>query len=139
MAEYASIPLQTVAVGDNVRFTDALVPCKSGYVIHRDGSGIFLLRGITNQCRARYRVSYTANISVPAGATPQAIATGIAINGEVVYVDEAVPTVAAAPFNVSRTTNIDVPRGADVSVSIENASTIPIAVDDANIVIERIA
>lgn len=139
MAEYSAIPLQTVAVGDNVRFTETPVPCNRGYVLHRDGSGIFLLRGITNQCRARYRVTYSANISVPAGATAQAIATGIAINGETVYMDEVVPTVAAAPFNVSRTTNIDVPRGADISVSVENASTIPIAVDDANIVIDRIA
>ena len=32
--------------------------CNRGYVTHREGSGLVTLRGITNQCRARYKVTF---------------------------------------------------------------------------------
>lgn len=58
MAEFTANVLQTVAAGQNVQFTETPVGCNKGYVVHRKGSGIFTLRGITNQCRARYKVSF---------------------------------------------------------------------------------
>jgi len=55
MPEYTANALQTVAAGQNVLFTETPVGCNRGYVVHRDCSGIVTLRGITNQCRARYK------------------------------------------------------------------------------------
>ena len=49
MAEYTSAAVQTVAAGQNVLLTETAVagkPC----IVHRDGSGIVTLRGLTNQC-----------------------------------------------------------------------------------------
>ena len=57
MPEFTNASLQTVAVGQNVLFTETPVGCNRGYVVHREGSGNVTLRGITNQCRARYKVS----------------------------------------------------------------------------------
>lgn len=71
MAEYTNGALQTV--GQNVVFTESPAACNRGYVVHRDGSGVFTLRGITNQCRARYKVSYGGNIGVPGGGTVESI------------------------------------------------------------------
>ena len=75
--------LQTVQPNQNVYFTDTTV---SGgpTVFHRDGSGLVSLRGMTNQCRARYRVSFGGNIAVPTGETVGPIQLALAIEGEVV-------------------------------------------------------
>ena len=40
MPEFTANAVQTVAVGQNVLFTDTPVPCKSGYVVHREGAGL---------------------------------------------------------------------------------------------------
>ena len=54
--EITGIALQTVAVGEDVAFTETPV-CGTKCIVHRQGSGIIKLRGITNQCRAcRYRI-----------------------------------------------------------------------------------
>ena len=45
MAEYVYVPVQTVAVGQNVLLEDS-IPCTRGLVFHRNGSGILTLRGI---------------------------------------------------------------------------------------------
>ena len=45
MAEFFSIPIQTVAQGQNVLFTDTVSPCKkSCFIMHREDSGIVTLR-----------------------------------------------------------------------------------------------
>ena len=64
MPEYTNAAVQTVAANQNVLFTSTPVGCNTGNVIHREGSGIATLRGVTNQCRARYRVSFVGNIAV---------------------------------------------------------------------------
>ena len=57
MAEYSYAALQTVEAGQNVLFNETPV-APSRCIVHRDGSGIVTLRGLTNcQCRARFRVS----------------------------------------------------------------------------------
>ena len=53
MAEFTGVFVQQVAAGQNVVFTETPVS-GSNCVVHRDGSGIVTLRGMTNQCRARY-------------------------------------------------------------------------------------
>ena len=55
-AEYSNVATQTVAVNANILFANGDRCCRKGYVVHRDDSGIFTLRGVTNQCRAVYRV-----------------------------------------------------------------------------------
>ena len=50
MAEFTANALQTVAAGQNVQFTETAV-CGSNCIVHRAGSGIVTLRGITQQCK----------------------------------------------------------------------------------------
>ena len=69
MPEYTNVAVQTVAVNQNVLFAETPVGCNRGYVTHREGSGLVTLRGITNQCRARYKVTFGGNIAVPTGGT----------------------------------------------------------------------
>ena len=66
--EITGIALQTVAAGEDVAFTETPV-CGSKCIVHRQGSGIIKLRGITNQCKARFLVSYSGNIQIPTGGT----------------------------------------------------------------------
>lgn len=80
MAEYTYSVLQTVATNGNVLFTET--PISGGNcIVHRDGSGLVTLRGMTNQCRARYRVSFGGNIAVPDGGTAGAISVALSVNG----------------------------------------------------------
>ena len=138
--EITSSTLQTVAVGQNVLFTETPVS-GSGCIVHRDGSGIVTLRGQTNQCRARYRVSFGANIAIPAGGTAGPISAAIAISGEPLAASTAIvtPTATAAFFNVSLDTFVEVPRGCCVTVAIENTSDQAISVQNANLIAERVA
>lgn len=82
MAEYSYAALQTVEAGQNVLFNETPV-APSRCIVHRDGSGIVTLRGLTNcQCRARFRMSFGANIAIPTGGTVGAISVALAIAGE---------------------------------------------------------
>ena len=60
MAEYLANAVQNVALNSPVLFT-ASIPCTKGYVYHEDETGIFILRGITNNCFARYKVTFNGN------------------------------------------------------------------------------
>ena len=99
MAEYTANAVQTVAVGQNVLFTDVPIPgCRQG-ILHREGSGIVTLRGQVNNCSgfARYKVSFGANIAIPEGgaaATPLSLA--LAIDGEPIPTSSVIVTPAAA-------------------------------------------
>lgn len=145
MAEYSNTALQTVAAGGNILFAESPIPCNRGLVLHREGSGVFLLRGA--QPRARYKVTFGGNISVPTGGTVGAVSLALAINGEALpsTIMTVVPAAIGDFFNVSRTTFVDVPCGVGVSVSVENVTTTaagvaaPVDVINANLVIERVA
>lgn len=141
MAEYTSIALQTVAAGGNVIFNDTAVVCNRNNIRHREGSGVFSLRGITNQCVVRYRISFGANIAIATGGTVGPISVAIATEGEALGEATAIVTPAAvgAFWNVSRSVYIEVPRGCCTSVAIRNTSDQPIDVQNANIIIERVA
>lgn len=141
MPEYTNAAVQTVAVNQNVLFTETPVGCNRGYVTHREGSGLVTLRGITNQCRARYKVTFGGNISVPTGGTASAISIALAINGEALNSAIATVTPAAVEeyFNVFSTAYIDVDRGCCLSLSVKNISTQAINVANPNLIVERVA
>lgn len=79
--EITAIALQTVEAGQDVAFTETAVN-GTNCIVHRQGSGIIKLRGITNQCRARYLVGYSGNIQIPTGGTVDAISLAISVDGE---------------------------------------------------------
>lgn len=150
MAEYVQTQSpQNVPFGQNLLLADS-IPCPKGYVIHRNGSGILTLRGITNNCFARYQVTFNGNIAIPTGGTVAAIATALAIDGEALQSSRAIVTPAAVEqyFNVTNTAIITVPRGCCYTVAVENVNagvgaeivdeqTISIA--DGNLTVSRIA
>jgi len=139
--ELSNAAVQTVAAGQNVLFSETPVSCNRGNVIHREGSGLVTLRGNTNQCRARYKVAFGANITVATGGTVGAVTTAISLNGEAVAASAMTVTPAAIGdyFNVARTIFVDVPRGCCYTVAVENTSATSIDAIAANLVIERVA
>lgn len=145
MAEFVYNPIQTVEPNQNVLLEDS-IRCNRGYVIHRNGSGIVTLRGLVNNpCArvARYQCVFNANIAVPTGETVGPIAVALAIDGEAVQTSRGIVTPAAVDeyFNVTSTAIIDVPVGCCYTISVENVSApaVPINVQNANLVISRIA
>ena len=150
MAEYIQSPNpQNVAFGQNLLLIDS-IPCTKGYVVHRNGSGILTLRGITPNCFARYQVTFNGNIAIPTGGTVGAIATALAIDGEPLQSSRAIVTPAAVEqyFNVTNTAIITVPKGCCYTIAVENVDagvgdtletqqTISIA--DGNLTVSRIA
>ena len=133
--------VQTVAANQNVYFTDSVT--SGNYSIdHRDGSGLVTLRGVTNtQCRARFRVHFGANIAVPTGGTAEAISLAISLDGEAIPSTIMTVTPAAVEnyFNVSASIFVDIPKGCCSHISIQNISTQPILVQNANLIAERSA
>lgn len=138
MAEYTAIALQTVAAGADVAFTETSVN-GSGCITHREGSGIVKLRGITNQCRARFLVSYSGNIQIPTGGTVEEISLALAVDGEPLQSTRMIVTPAAVEnfFNVSAQAYIDVPRGCCSTVAVQNTSTQAIEVQNSNLIAVR--
>ena len=141
MAEFTANAIQNVGVNQNILFTDTAV-CGNNSIVHREGSGLITLRGITaTQCRARFKVTFGANIAIPEGGTVGPISITIAINGEPISSTRMIETPAAAEEfnNVSRSVNIDIPAGCCSQISVENTSTQAIDVQNANIIVERVA
>ena len=132
--------VQTVNAGQNVYFTDTVI-CGNNSITHRSNSGLVTLRGLTDQCRARYRVTFGGNIAIPTGGAVGAIQLAIAIQGEAVPATTMIVTPAAAEnfFNVHADTFIEVPRGCCVTVAVENTSTAAVLVENANLTVVRTA
>lgn len=140
MAKYTNAYVQSVAPNANVVFTEEPVSGK-GCIVHREGSGLITLRGMTNQCRALFRVTFGGNIAIPTGGTVGEISIAIAIDGEPVPSATATVTPAAVAnfFNVFSSVFIEVPKGCCVTVSVRNINTQAIEVENANIIVERAA
>ncbi len=140
MAEFVNVPVQEIQENQNAIFTSETSGCNSGCVLHRAGSGQFTVRGNTQNCKAKYRVSFSGNIAIPDGGTVGAISAAIAINGEADLSTNAIVTPAAVGdyFNIVMATDVWVPRGCCVQVSIKNTSTQAINMQNANITINRI-
>ena len=140
MAEYTNSAIVTVAAGQNVPLTETAVagkPC----IVHREGAGIVTLRGLTNQCKARLRVSFGGNIAIPTGGAVGAISAALAINGEPLTSAVATVTPAAVEnyFNIFVAANVDVPKGCCVTVAMENTSTQAVSFANSNMIVERVS
>ena len=132
--------LQTVAANQNVQFTDE-VTCGNCSIMHRDGSGLITIKGNTNQCRARYKVTFGGNIAIPTGGTVGPIQLAIAIDGEAIQSTTMIETPAAVEEfnNVFSAIFIDVPKGCCQTVSVQNTTDQAIDVQNANLIVERVA
>lgn len=149
MAEYLENGVQSVLLNQPAIF-DSSIPCTRGNVYHEDGTGIFILRGNTCNCFARYQVVFNGNIAIPEGGTVGAIAVALAVNGEERPTSRAIYTPAAVAEygNVTSTAIITVPKGCCFSLSLRSvpASDDPtvtpapvINLQNANLTITRIA
>ena len=149
MAEYLAVNEESVNLNNAITFTNS-IPCTKGYIFHEDGTGVFTFRGITNNCFARYQVTFNGNIAVPTGGTAGPIAVAISVDGEQRPSSRAIVTPAAVEEynNVTSTAIITVPRGCCKSVSVRAVAgtTDPadtpaptISVINANMTVSRIA
>ena len=127
MAEFLTRDaVETVAFNTAIPFSDS-IPCRKGYVIHENNSGIFVLRGIVNNsCAnfARYNVEFTGNVSIPTNGAVTPIATAIVVSGEARDGSRSIITPAAVDEygNVTSRATVDVPRGCCFTVSVENVN-----------------
>lgn len=149
MAEYFA-PAQTIALNNALAF-EASIPCPCGCVYHDDGTGIFILRGKTNNCFARYQVTFNGNVEIPTGGALTPVALAIAVNGEARPYSTAVYTPAAVETlgNLTSTAIVTVPKGCCFSVSVRyvdataaDAAVVPtpsITVENGNLTITRIS
>lgn len=141
MAEFTGVALQTVAANANVLFTETPVGSGSGAVVHREGSGIVTLRGCASQCRALYKVTFGANVAIPEGGTVGPISLAITIEGEPLASATMIetPTAAEAFSNVFTAALVAVPCGCCVTVGVRNIGEDPVDVQNANLIVERVA
>lgn len=150
MAEYLANAVQNVALNSPVIFT-ASIPCTRGYVYHEDESGVFILRGCTSNCFARYQVTFNGNVAIPTGGAVTPIALAITVQGEQRPTSRAIfePSAVDIYGNVTSTCIITVPKGCCFTVAVDyvdattdDPATTPtpvIEVQNANLVITRIA
>ena len=150
MAEYLANAVQNVSLNNPILFT-ASIPCTKGCVYHEDETGIFILRGVTNNCFARYQITYNGNIAIPTGGAVTPIAVAITVNGEPRLTSRAIITPAAVDEygNVTSTAIVTVPKGCCFSLSVryvdattDDPAVTPtpvIEVQNSNLVINRIA
>lgn len=140
MAEFSNSIIALVSAGQNVPLTETAVnskPC----IVHREGAGIATLRGLTQQCKARFRVAFGGNIAIPTGGTVEAISATLAVNGEPLNSATAIVTPAATDnyFNIFVSAIVEVPRGCCVTVAMKNTSTQAINVANSNMTIDRVS
>ena len=121
--EITANAVQAVTAGNNVIFTDtAISGCAS--IVYREGSGIVKLRGLANnQCRARFRASFGANIALPSTGTAGPISLVLTLDGEPVATTRMIvtPTAVSAYFNVATDVYIDVPIGCCSTLGVRNS------------------
>ena len=131
MAEFTYNPVQEVTAGGAIIFNTS-ISCPKHYVIHRNNP---------QSCFARYQVAFNGNIAVPAGGSAGPISLALAINGEPLLTSQAIVTPPAADqyFNVTSTAFITVPTGCCFTLAVENTSADAINVQNANLVITRVA
>ena len=151
LCEFSNNALQTINPNASAVFTETEVPCERGLILHRDGTGSFLAKGVVrnnigcacgckqNSRTAKYLVEFGANIAVPTGETVGEISVAIAINGTVIPSSQMIVTPAAVEefSNVSNAKVVEIYAGCCETISIVNVSNVPILMQNANIVISR--
>lgn len=140
MAEFTSTTIQTVAAGQNLPLTETAIK-GSNCINHRAGAGNVTLRGLTNQCKALFKVSFGGNIAIPTGGTVGAISVALTVGGEALNSATAIVTPAAVDqySNVFTAVFVEVPRGCCVTVALKNTSTQAISIANSNLIVERVA
>ena len=140
MAEFTSTTIQTVAAGQNLPLTETAIK-GSNCINHRAGAGNVTLRGLTNQCKALFKVSFGGNIAIPTGGTVGAISVALAVGGEALNSATAIVTPAAVDqySSVFTAVFVEVPRGCCVTVALKNTSTQAISIANSNLIVERVA
>lgn len=150
MAEYVANAVQNVSLNAPILF-NATIPCNRGCVFHEDETGVFVLKGKTDNCFARYQITFNGNIAIPTGGAVTPIALAIIVCGEPRLTSRAIFTPAAVDEygNVTSTALITVPKGCCFNVSVDyvdattdDPATTPtpvIEVQNANLVINRVA
>lgn len=138
--EITANAIQTVNENQNVLFTD-VVTCGNCSITHRDGSGLVTLRGVTDQCRARFKVSFGGNVALPTGGTVAPITIALSLDGEAIGPATMIVTPAAVEnyWNVYSTMFIDVPKGYSSTIGVVNLTDGAILVQNANLIVERVA
>ena len=129
MAEYLTRDqIESVALNAPIPFVDS-IPCTRGLVYHQSGTGIFVLRGRTNNCFARYNIVFTGNVAIPEEGDITPIATGIVVNGEERIGSRSIftPSETEEYGSVISRATVDVPCGYCLTVSDEYVNRI---VDD---------
>lgn len=138
MINSVAVAPASVSAGSNVLFPTDRVRTKScnsccGWLSHDVGSGLFTITkpGI-------YEVEYNANIT---SADPGEASLVLEQNGEAIGGTQSIYTVATAGVlgNVGASTLICVPCGASYTISLTNNSALALNVQDANIIIKKIA
>lgn len=133
--------VQVVNANSNVVFDTIRVPGNCS-IIYTQGSGQVKLRGLTStQCRARFRVYFGGNIAVPTGGTAGPISLALTVDGEPVTSTTMTVTPAAVNeyFNVSSSIYLDIPACCCSTIGIRNINTVAINVQNANLIVERVA
>lgn len=150
MAEYLANAPQAVALNGPVLFT-ASIPCNRGFVYHEDETGIFILRGCTPNCFARYQVTFNGNVAIPDGGELTPVSLAITVQGEPRATSQAIYTPQEVDEfgNLTSTAIITVPKGCCFSVAVryidattadpETTPTPTVTVQNANLVITRVA
>lgn len=150
MAEYLENAVQSTGLNNPILFGSS-IPCRNGNIYHDGESGVFILRGNTQNCFARYQVTYNGNIAVPEGGEVTPIAIAITENGEPRLTSRAIFTPQAVDEygNVTSTAIITVPKGCCFTVSVRYVDatvddpavtpTPTINVQNSNLVITRVA
>jgi hypothetical protein len=121
--EITANALQTVNENQNVLFTDSVI-CGSCSIMHRGGSGLVSVKGVTDQCRARFKATFGGNIAIPTTGTVGAISLALSLDGEPIGTTTMTVTPAAVEefWNVFSAIFIEVPRGCCATPGVRNIS-----------------
>lgn len=155
MAAYSANARQTVLAGNSLVFTETLIPCDSGLIMHSDGTSQITLASPAKMsafnpyyggcpCQrnsmptAMYRVSFKSNIGVTEGGTAGEISVALKVSNSILPASTMIqtPTVAGALQNVSVDIYVPVPAicGCE-EISVENISANDTSVDFQNSII----
>ncbi len=146
LCEFSNNALQRIESNAPAVFTESEDPCTRGFVLHRDGTGSFLVKGAVrnNGCKcqnrtAKYLVEFGANIAVPTDGTVGPISVAIAVNGTIIPSSQMTVTPAAVEEfnNISVAKVVEIYAGCCETVSIVNISAGAIEMQNANVVISR--
>lgn len=139
--EITANAVQTVLSNQDVLYTETAVTGNNCSILHREGSGLVTLRGLTSQCRARFKAYFSGNVAVPADGTAGPVSLAFSLNGEPIANTTMIttPTAVSAFNNVSDMIYIDVPKGCCYQIAVRNVGTTAIQVKNANLIVERVA